>query len=116
MIFKGSKSNTSFSISFIKYSDKDSIIVLFSNEKDPDLGIQETEVEVNEDDAYYQSLLSRVSLENIVEMTAEYKRLGSLEYNTNINNKAPISFKELTVAQNHKRIERFFNDGDIHLN
>ena len=30
---------------------QDSIIVLFSNEKDPDLGIQETEVEVNEDDA-----------------------------------------------------------------
>lgn len=65
---------------------QDSIIVLFSNEKDPDLGIQETEVEVNEDDAYYQSLLSRVSVENIVDMTAEYKRLGSLEYNTNINN------------------------------
>ena len=80
--------NDDIKIHEARYANKhqDSIIVLFSNEKDPDLGLQETEIEVNEDYAYYQSLLSKVSIENIVDMTADYKRLGSLEYNTSINN------------------------------
>ena len=64
--------NDDIKIHEARYANKhqDSIIVLFSNEKDPDLGLQETEIEVNEDDVYYQSLLSKVSIENIVDMTA----------------------------------------------
>lgn len=95
-------------------SRQDSIIVLFSSEKDTDLGIQETEVEVNEDDAYYQSLLTKVSLEDIVDMTAEYKRLGSLEYNTTINNMVTKLATELAedlygqkVAQIKKEYELY---------
>lgn len=95
-------------------SRQDSIIVLFSSKKDTDLGIQETEVEVNEDDAYYQSLLTKVSLEDIVDMTAEYKRLGSLEYNTTINNMVTKLATELAedlygqkVAQIKKEYELY---------